>query len=104
MICFVLKVMISPPLLQTLRALQLQPAVLSSAAAGSSPPSRLQQLVAQTQPAQELQLLHQRRPTHRGLAPDVVLGGDDKKWNCNVGKVWQDVLQEDKGSNADLVE
>ena len=32
------------------------------------------------------------------------MGDDDKKRNCNVGKVWKDVLQEDKGSDADLVE
>ena len=96
MICFVLKVIISPPLLQTLRALQLQPAVLSSAAAGSSPPSRLQLLVAQTQPAQDIQLLHQRRPTHHGLAPDVVLGGDDEEWTEDDEGEAEAILDQEK--------
>ena len=43
-------------------------------------------------------------PAHHGLAPDVLLGDDDQNWNCNVGKVGQDMLEEDKGSNADVVE
>ena len=41
---------------------------------------------------------------HLSLASDVVLGGKDKHWDCNVDEIGKDVLQSHKDGDADVVE